>query len=113
MVMMTIGMKTMKFLMRELVVSTPCSRHLILLKMSREQLFTVISTVDTVYTFAPAEGNKPMSLFLDKFSKELSYPNIFWGKSCPDDHEVKINYSNLVKSELRRSYRRVAECVDN
>ena len=32
---------------------------------------------DKVYTFAPAEGNKPMSLFLDTFSEELCYPNIF------------------------------------
>ena len=68
---------------------------------------------DKVYTFAPAEGNKPMSLFLDKFSEELCYANIFWGNSRPDDHEVKIHYSDLVKSELRRSDRRVAECVDN
>ena len=69
---------------------------------------------DKVYTFAPAEGNKRISLFLDKFSEELCYPNIFWSYSCPDDHEIKIHYNDLVKSEfLRRSDRRVAECVDN
>ena len=45
---------------------------------------------DKVYTFAPAVGNKPMSLFLDKFSEELCYPNILWGNSRSDDHEVKI-----------------------
>ena len=54
-----------------------------------------------------------MSLFLDKFSEELCYSNILWGISRPDDHEVKIHYSDLVKSELRRSDRRVAECVHN
>ena len=54
-----------------------------------------------------------MSLFLDKSSDELCYPNIFLGNSRPDDHEVKINYSDLVKSGLRRSERSVAECVDN
>ena len=36
-----------------------------------------------------------------------------WGNSRPDDHEEKIHYSDLVKSVLRRSDRRVAECVNN
>jgi len=32
---------------------------------------------DQVYSFAPAEGNRPISIFLDTNSEELSYPNIF------------------------------------
>ena len=31
---------------------------------------------DCVYSFAPAEGNKPISVFLDKHPEELSFPNI-------------------------------------
>jgi len=32
---------------------------------------------DHVYSFSPSEGNKPISVFLDRHSKELAYPNIF------------------------------------
>ena len=56
---------------------------------------------DCVYIFAPAEGNKPISVFLDKHSEELSFPNIFWGNGRPESHPVKIHYSEIVKSELR------------
>jgi len=38
---------------------------------------------DSVYSFAPAEGNKPISVFLDTYSEELSFPNIFWGMAVP------------------------------
>ena len=43
----------------------------------------------------------------------MAFPNIFWGTSRPENHEVKIHYSDIVKSELRRADRRVATCVDN
>jgi len=68
---------------------------------------------DHVHTFAPAEGNKPISVFVDKYSEELSFPNIFWGNPRPDTHPVKVHYSDIVKSELRRSDRRCATCIDN
>ena len=68
---------------------------------------------DKVYSFAPAEGNRPISIFLDRYSEELAFPNIFWGTARPDTHPVKVNYSDIVKSELRRSDRRVATCIDN
>ena len=32
---------------------------------------------DSVYSFAPAEGNRPVSVFLDTYSEELAFPNIF------------------------------------
>jgi hypothetical protein len=66
-----------------------------------------------VYTFCPAERNRPLSIFMDTYSEELAFPNIFMGSSRPENHEVKIQYSEIVKSELRRSDRRVARCVDN
>jgi len=68
---------------------------------------------DRVYSFAPSEGNKPISIFLDKHSEELSFPNIFWGNGCPETHPVKVHYSQIVKSELRRSDRRVALYIGN
>ena len=68
---------------------------------------------DRVYSFAPAEDNKPISIFLDANSEELSYPKIFWGHARAQSHPVKIHYNSIVKSELRRSDRRVATCIDN
>ena len=68
---------------------------------------------DRVYSFAPAEGNRPVSIFLASNSEELSYPNIFGGQARAQSHPVKIHYSNIVKSELRRSDRRVETCIDN
>ena len=68
---------------------------------------------DKVYSFAPAEGNRPISVFLDKCSEELAFSNIFWGTARSESHAVKICYADIVKSELRRSDRRVATCVDN
>ena len=66
-----------------------------------------------VYSFSPAEKNKPISIFVDKYSEELAYPNIWFGDSRPENHEVNVHYSDIVKSELRRADRRVAMCVDN
>jgi len=68
---------------------------------------------DKVYSFAPAEHNKPVSIFLDLHSEELAFPNIFWGFARSEIHPVQIHYSDIVKSELRRRDRRVAMCVEN
>ena len=32
---------------------------------------------ESVFCFAPAEGNKPISIFKDKYCEELAYPGIF------------------------------------
>ena len=68
-----------------------------------------------IYNFAPGEGNKPLSVFRDQFSEELAYPGIFLGQKRPDDKERlrNIHYSEICKSELRRSDRRAAMCVEN
>jgi len=68
---------------------------------------------DNVYSFAPCEGNRPVSVFLDKYSEELAFPNIFWGTARSETHQIKMSYSDIVKSELRCSDRHVATCVDN
>ena len=68
-----------------------------------------------ILNVAPGEGNVPLSVFRDKHSEELAYPGIFLGQARPDnkDRLVKINYSDICKSELRRSDRRAATCVEN
>ena len=49
------------------------------------------------------------------YSEELSYPNIFCGESRPQNKEryVKSFYSEICKSELKRTDRRVAQDPDN
>lgn len=52
---------------------------------------------------------------MDKYCEELAYPAIFLGKARPesDQRKVKVNFSDVCKSELRRSDRRAAMCVVN
>ena len=68
-----------------------------------------------ILNVAPGEGNMPMSIFRDKYSEELAYPGIFLGQKRPDNTTrfTKVHYSEICKSELRRSDRRAATCVEN
>ena len=67
-----------------------------------------------ILNVAPGEGNRPMSIFRDKYSEELAYPGIFLGQKRPDNTNrlTKVHYSEICKSELRRSDRRAAMCVE-
>ena len=68
-----------------------------------------------VLNVAPGEGNTPLSVFRDKYSEELAYPGIFLGQKRPDNDSriTPVHYSEICKSELRRSDRRAAVCVEN
>ena len=68
-----------------------------------------------ILNIAPVEGNRSLSIFMDKYCEELAYPGIFLGKARPESNQrkVKVNYSDVCKSELRRSDRRAAMCVEN
>ena len=70
---------------------------------------------DFVFSFAPAEGHTPLSVFLEKNSEELAFPGIFCGQTrrINKEREVPVTYSEIVRSELRNSDRRVASCVEN
>lgn len=48
-----------------------------------------------------------LSVFRDHYSEEMAYPGIFRGQKRPDDKERLRNvyYSEICKSELRRSVR--------
>ena len=60
-------------------------------------------------------NNTPISIFRDKYSEELAYPGIFLGQKRPDNTNrlTSVHYSDICKSELRRSDRRAAMCVEN
>ena len=64
-----------------------------------------------IFNVAPAEGNIHLSVFRDRHSEELAYPGIFLGQPRPESKFV--HYSDICKSELRRSDRRAAMCVEN
>ena len=68
-----------------------------------------------IYNFAPGEGNKPLRVFRDQFSEEMPYPGIFLGQKRPDDKERlrNVDYSEICKSELRRSDCRAAMSAEN
>ena len=60
-----------------------------------------------ILNVASAEGNRLLSIFGDKYSEELAYPGIFLGQQRPESkaQTTKVLYSNICKSELRRSDR--------
>ena len=64
-----------------------------------------------ILSVAPAEGNRPLSIFRDKYSQELAYPGIFLGQ--PRSLSKQVHYSDICKSELQRSDQRAAMCVEN
>ena len=68
-----------------------------------------------IYNIAPGEGSVPLSIFRDRYSEELPYPGIFLGQKRPENEDrlVDVQYSEICKSELRRSDRRAAMCVEN
>ena len=67
------------------------------------------------YILAPGQGRTPVSVFKDKYSEELAYPNIYCGQSRLDSksRKVPVYYSEICKSELRHQDRRVAQDPDN
>ncbi|CAC5391861.1 unnamed protein product [Mytilus coruscus] len=70
---------------------------------------------DTGLTFAPGEGQRPISLYSDPDAEYLSFPTIFCGQRRPDNKErsVSVHYTDIVKWELRSMDRRVAQSVPN
>lgn len=67
------------------------------------------------YSIALGEGSVPLSIFRDRYSEELAYPGIFLGQKrlSNEDRVVPVHYSDICQSELRRSDRRAAKCVEN
>ena len=70
---------------------------------------------DKVFTFAPGEGQHPLSLYQDKDAEYLCFPTIFCGQTSPsrDERLVPVHYSDIVKWELRSVDRRAAQSVPN
>ena len=70
---------------------------------------------DKVITFAPGEGQHPLSLYHDVDAEYLCFPTICCGQRRPSKEErtVPVLYSDIVKWELRSVDRRAAQSVPN
>ena len=70
---------------------------------------------NNVITFAPGEGQHPLSLYHDADAEYLCFPTIFCGQRRPSKEEriVQVHYSDIVKWELRSVDRRAAQSVPN
>ena len=75
----------------------------------------IVDNVDRIISFAPAEGTRPLGIFMDKDSEYLSFPTIFCGKRRPEnnDRKVPVTYSTVAKWELRCQDRRAAMSIPN
>jgi len=61
---------------------------------------------------APGEQNHSVSLYLDEYAEEKSFPLLFGGQKHYT-HPIKVSYATICKSELRNRDRRFATCVPN
>ena len=70
---------------------------------------------DQVFTFAPGEGQHPLSLYLDKGAEYLCFPSIFCGQRRPENEDrlVQVHFSDIVKWELRSVDRLASQSVPN
>ena len=66
-------------------------------------------------TFAPGEGQTPISVFQDENAEYLAFPSIFCGQTCPTntEREIPVHYSDICKYELCCVDRRAASNVAN
>ena len=55
---------------------------------------------------APGEGKTPVALHNDLNAEEMSFPTIYAGKKRKFKTGVKVSYTDIAKSELRRYDRR-------
>lgn len=69
--------------------------------------------MNQIYTFAPGEGQRPLSLYQDQNAEYLSFPTIFFGKGrlTDDKRAVHVSYADTAKWELRSMDRRAAQSV--
>lgn len=55
-----------------------------------------------IHRIAPGEGKRPLSLLRDLEAEVLSFPTIYAGVRREFDPRLKISYTDISKSEVRR-----------
>ncbi|MCU7800825.1 MAG: AAA family ATPase [gamma proteobacterium symbiont of Lucinoma myriamae] len=73
------------------------------------------SKSNQVFTFAPGEGQHPLSLYQDTDAEYLCFPSIFCGQRRPENSArlAPVYYSDIAKWELRSIDRRASQSVPN
>ncbi|XP_062609477.1 uncharacterized protein LOC134271261, partial [Saccostrea cucullata] len=71
--------------------------------------------MNQIFTFAPGEGQRPLSLYQDQMAEYLSFPTIFCGKGRVENNQrqISVSYADIAKWELRSVDRRAAQSVPN
>ena len=83
--------------------------------INRDTMLSAPETVPRELTFAPGEGQHPISVFHDPDAEYLSFPTIFCGQRRASDEErnTSVHYTEICRYELRSVDRRVATNVPN
>ena len=55
---------------------------------------------DKIIELAPAEGQRPLGIFKDKYAEEMNFPTLFYGNACDDDMTNRFSYQKIVQLEL-------------
>jgi hypothetical protein len=64
------------------------------------------SLISRIVRIAPGEGKTPLSLLRDLEAQVLSFPSIYGATSRQFKQGLKVSYTDIVKSEMRRYDRR-------
>jgi hypothetical protein len=63
----------------------------------------IYDSQDKIIEVAPAEGQRRLGIFKDKFAEEMNFPTLFFGDPCDDDIVKNFTYVEIVKWELLHS----------
>ena len=83
--------------------------------IQRDTMFSPPEDVPKELTFAPGEGQRPISVFHVPDAEYLSFPTIFCGqrRASNEERNTSVHYAEICKYELRSVDRRVATNIPN
>ena len=83
--------------------------------INRDTMLSAPENIPTELTFAPGEGQHPISVFHDPDAEYLSFPTIFCGQRRASNKErnTSVHYTEICRYELRSVDRRVATNIPN
>jgi hypothetical protein len=51
---------------------------------------------DKIVEIAPAEGQRPLGIFKEKFAEEMNFPTLFYGDPRPSEITERFSYHKIV-----------------
>jgi hypothetical protein len=55
---------------------------------------------DNIIKVTPTEGQRPLRIFMDKYTKEMNFPTLLYGNSHDNDIVKRFSYHKIMKWEL-------------